>query len=239
MSESQKFKCLFNFQNVVKSNEKTFSFCFFISMNFNFNSSSGHQPPPPAIHSQYFQQNSPSFHFFQNQNIFNAYHSNYNALIQNISQQEPSRGFVKHQRVDGKTAKLLSEINKIRKELKNMKNLINFYKGKYHELKAHLLEKEQQLNSSHQNIFNEYPFLKAHFSSVKNGSYDKEIRHIYLIFSQIGESMWSEFVKYMGFPSWRTTQRWRKEELITNGIDQNLFNGQIDNVINLFTFFRQ
>lgn len=199
-----------------------------------------YQPPNAIVFSPRLSTQQSSFNVVNPQNIqttSNTQPPNHTPT-QDSSFQGISRGFVKAQKLDGKTAKILSEIKSIRAQLNNMKNLICKYKLKYNQLKKCLLKKEQQLNKCNNNdVLEQYEFLRKHLNSIKNGSFDKENRHIFLIFSQMGESLWTEFVRYMGFPSWRTIQRWRNEELIKSGINQCLFNGQTENIVKIFKIF--
>lgn len=53
------------------------------------------------------------------------------------------------------------------------------------------------------------PFLDRHLNGL-TCDYDEAKIPMYIEMAQCGEAMWSTFVHHMGFPSWRTIQRWRR-----------------------------
>ena len=55
--------------------------------------------------------------------------------------------------------------------------------------------------------------------------------------SMAGKTMWDEFHEKLGFPSYKTVRRWKKEEFQRIGFDKNLFDGSIENIQRLFKMF--
>ena len=80
------------------------------------------------------------------------------------------------------------------------------------------------------------PFLDRHLNAF-NGNYAEENIPIYIEMAQCGEGIWSTFVHHMGFPSWRTIQRWRKSMRDVHGFSRDLLDGSPEHLDKLFNGF--
>ena len=86
------------------------------------------------------------------------------------------------------------------------------------------------------NVIQEMPFLDRHLNGL-TGNYAEENIPVYIEMAQCGEGLWSTFVQHMGFPSWRTIQRWRKSMLDVHGISGELLDGSPEHLDKLFKGF--
>lgn len=86
------------------------------------------------------------------------------------------------------------------------------------------------------NAIEKMPFLDGHLNSL-NGNYAEENIPIYIEMAQCGEGMWSTFVNHMGFPSWRTIQRWRSCMFGVHGFSRELLDGSLEHLDKLFKGF--
>ena len=57
---------------------------------------------------------------------------------------------------------------------------------------------------------------------------------IFLAMAQCGEGIWNSYVEHMGFPFWRTSQRWLHDALEKVGLPEELMNGSPENLDRIF-----
>jgi hypothetical protein len=64
----------------------------------------------------------------------------------------------------------------------------------------------------------------------KIGEAEVDFHDYYVLMSQVGEYHWEYLEASAGFPSWRTTQRWREELAAENRLDDGVFDGTRHNL---------
>ena len=79
-----------------------------------------------------------------------------------------------------------------------------------------------------------HEFLLRHVTNLGR-PFDEQNIPIYLLMARCGEGIWNLFVEHMGFPCWRTIQRWRNSVFDEYGISRELLDGKIPNLERIFT----
>lgn len=82
----------------------------------------------------------------------------------------------------------------------------------------------------------QFDFLERHVRNI-GGHYPDENVPVYLQMAQCGESIWNLFVEHMGFPCWRTIQRWRSSFLERFELSRETLDGEIEHLNKLFSVY--
>ena len=141
----------------------------------------------------------------------------------------------------GQIANLKKQISELKTELSAFKAAVKLNLSRLSqeckqrdELQAHCTELERKVTSLQQLLGGEkLPFLAAHVANVGR-NYPTEMIPIFLAMAQCGEGIWNLFVEHMGFPCWRTIQRWRHDALENLGLSEELMNGSPENLDRIF-----
>ena len=81
-----------------------------------------------------------------------------------------------------------------------------------------------------------HEFLLRHVTNLGR-PFDEQNIPIYLLMARCGEGIWNLFVEHMGFPCWRTIQRWRNSVFDEYGISRELLDGKIPNLERIFQMY--
>ena len=154
-------------------------------------------------------------------NVFVAGHlgDNRSAIIANL------KGQIAKLRCQITELQHLNEMN--RQKLLNMQQSERDFRGYVQALMEKVtVRKNDMANLS--------PFLQAHLNRSP-ACYPEQNVPILLEMSQCGEGLWSLFVEHLGFPCWRTIQRWRSNFLLSKGISRDVLDGSLDSLRKLFS----
>ena len=81
-----------------------------------------------------------------------------------------------------------------------------------------------------------HEFLLRHVTNLGR-PFDEQNIPIYLLMARCGEGIWNLFVEHLGFPCWRTIQRWRNSVFDEYGISRELLDGKIPNLERIFQMY--
>ena len=140
-------------------------------------------------------------------------------------------------------AYMQKKIYKLEKENRSLKKVVAMLSAKISNLETKT--RNSNLDFSVIDMLQScYPFLAAHLCSVirnsrssHGNSFPSEFEHVYIEFAQVGEASWNLFVKYFGFPSFRTVQRYRSQCLCQKGISIDLLDGSFEHIKCLIQMF--
>ena len=137
----------------------------------------------------------------------------------------------------GLVANLRTQIASLKAEIQKIKSAHGLTLQRMTNLCA---EYREQLEEARELIAimtcSKMPFLDRHLQGLC-GNYACENIPTYLEIAQCGEGIWATLVEHMGFPSWRTIQRWRKTMLADQGISRDLLDGSLIHLDKLFRGF--
>ena len=138
-------------------------------------------------------------------------------------------------------ANLKRQLNSLKEELNTLKTVVRLNLERLAhatamqaELRAYCQELEQKVSIlQHANEIANLPFLWNHVANLGK-PYPGENIPIFLAMAQCGEGIWSLFQEHLGFPCWRTIQRWRHEAFETLELTTEILDGSVGNVDRVF-----
>lgn len=144
-------------------------------------------------------------------------------------------------------ANLRGQIQNLRTELAQLRHLHQMTQQKLSKLaqkhrdfrasvEAYIQKVVSEMAINRVPVTTNLPFLNAHLNRAP-GSYPDENIPIMLEMAQCGEGLWSLFVEHLGFPCWRTVQRWRSGIFSSKGLSRDALDGSTDNLRGLFLHY--
>lgn len=144
-------------------------------------------------------------------------------------------------------ANLRGQIQNLRGELLQLRRLQQMTQQKLSKLTQTHREFRQAVQEHIEKVVSELaigratattnlPFLQRHLNRAPE-RYPEENIPILLEMAQCGEGLWSLFVEHLGFPCWRTVQRWRSGLFSANGLSSDVLDGSPDNLRRLFLHY--
>ena len=141
-------------------------------------------------------------------------------------------------------ANLRGQIQNLRVELSQLRHLnqmtqqkLSKLTQKHREFRANVEEYIQkvvaELAINRVTAATNLPFLQAHLNRSP-GAYPEENIPVLLEMAQCGEGLWSLFVEHLGFPCWRTIQRWRSGFFSSKGLSRDVLDGSPEHLAELF-----
>jgi hypothetical protein len=108
----------------------------------------------------------------------------------------------------------------------------------YEELREQLVQESEAIPEASENsIEKSFPLLFEHFRSVnlncqhQRNSFPKNMQDFYFLMSLMGESFYTILVDLFGFPSYRTTKRYRNKTLEKLGLNKESFVASPENIL--------
>ena len=141
-------------------------------------------------------------------------------------------------RLHGQIAKLKAELSQLKSlnamNLERMSQAYSLVEKMREELEAYKARVEQLFQGL--SGLSRYEFLFKHVANLGR-PFDQQNIPLYLLMARCGEGLWNLFVEHLGFPCWRTIQRWRSGAFEEYGISRELLNGEIPNLERLFRMY--
>lgn len=156
-----------------------------------------------------------------------------------------SKGFTSTQQgIDsGLFANLKRQIACLKREVQNLKAVNAMNMQRMSEACSQVAEMRRQLNlynGVNRQLFQgksgHLEFLEQHVMNLR-GNYPDACIPTYLQMAQVGENAWNLLVDYLGFPSWRTVQRWRASFLEHYQLSRDILDGEVVNLDYLFSTY--